>query len=486
MKDNKLIKLLSVFSRKEMTRFHELVHSPYFNKHEDVQRLVSFFDKIYPRFEDKNCHRHFIYERLFPGQKHDQPKLAILFTYTQRLVEEFLVQEQIKSANFLKDRLLLKGLRQRKQFTLYESVLDRTMKSMNEQSIRDSSYYQREYQLAVEADYFYTGITRKGRDQSLDQQLRSLDHYYLAEKLKSGVEVQIRRGILKQEYVNSMMQPVLREIAARHEEYQAIPAIDLYYRIYLMLTHSQTNYYFEALEILQAKEACFPKVELTTIYNYFQNYCIRQINANNPVFLKELFLLYRSQLQHALIIEDGYLSDLHYKNIVTTAIRLKELNWVKAFIENYRSFLRPEVMDNAYTFNLASYYHEIGEYHNVLELLTQVEYSDFRYNLGAKALLLRTYYELESFESLYSLVDSFLQYLHRNELLADSRRNGYYHLFRLTRRVAHLKSNWSYWRPEKRKKEWDKLQQEMLLVPAIFNKAWLEQKLVGLKTGLTS
>ncbi len=486
MIDNKLTKLLSTFSRKELTRFNDFVHSPYFNKHQEIRGLVKYFDRIYPRFDEKNCNRRIIFKNLFPGKKHDQPKLAILFTYTQRLVQEFLIQEQIVQDNYLKDRLLLVGLRQKRQFNLYESKLSRTTKSLQSQPIRDSSFHQKEYHLAVEADYFYTRIRRKGRDQSLDQQLESLDHYYLAEKLKSAVEVQIRRKILKQDYINPMMNPVLSELEQHHDIYQDIPAIDLYYRIFLMITEKETHYYFDALTALRAKENCFPKEELATIYNYFQNYCIAQINDNKPSFLKEIFHLYQSQLQQALIIEDGYLPDMHYKNIVTTGIRLKELDWVKQFIEDYRVALRPAVRENAYSFNLASYYHAVGEYDQVLELLNQVEYSDFRYNLGAKALLLRTYFEQNSFEALYSLVDSFLQYLHRNELLADSRRIGYYHLFRLTRRVAQLKSNWPYWRQEKKAKEWSKLKEDMGHAPAIFNKAWLERSLDGLRTGLTT
>lgn len=485
MIDNKLTKLLSTLSRKELTRFHDFVHSPYFNKHKEVRTLVSYFDKIYPRFDKGNCDRQKIFKKIFPGEIHDQPKLAVVFTYTQKLIEDFLTLEQVKEDKYLKNRLLLKGLRQRKQFKLYESKLGKTKKSLEYHAIRDSSYHQREYQLAVEADYFYTTIRRKGKDLSLDQQLRSLDHYYLAEKLKSAVEVQIRRKILKQEYINPMMKPVLGAMEEYHHLYQEIPAIDLYYRIFLMITEEETHFYFDALQTLQEKERFFPKEELATIYNYFQNYCIGQINNNNPAFLKEIFLLYQLQLQQELIIDEGYLSDLHYKNIVTTGIRLQELEWVKQFIEEYRLALRPAVRENAYSFNLASYYHAVGKYDEVLALLQEVAYSDFRYNLGAKALLLRTYYEQGSFEALYSLVDSFLQFLHRNEHLADSRRTGYYNLFRLTRRAAHLKANLQYWNTTKCQREWSRLQEDIEDGKTIFNKAWLVQQLHKLSTGLT-
>ena len=46
MKNNKLITLLRDFSRKEMTRFVEFVHSPYYNKHGEVRQLIAYFGRF--------------------------------------------------------------------------------------------------------------------------------------------------------------------------------------------------------------------------------------------------------------------------------------------------------------------------------------------------------------------------------------------------------------------------------------------------------
>jgi hypothetical protein len=100
-----------------------------------------------------------------------------------------------------------------------------------------------------------------------------------------------------------------------------------------------------------------------------------------------------------------------------------------------------------------------------------------RYNLGAKALLLRTYYELEEFDSLHALVESFRQYIQRNRLLADSRRNGYYHLFRLTRRIARLRAQIGYTPAERALQSLAKIRQDIQQTKAIFNRAWLEKKM---------
>ena len=52
---NKLIRLISSVSRKEMTRFREMAASPYFNKHQDTLGLVCYLSEIYPRFDEETC-----------------------------------------------------------------------------------------------------------------------------------------------------------------------------------------------------------------------------------------------------------------------------------------------------------------------------------------------------------------------------------------------------------------------------------------------
>ncbi|MDX1666964.1 MAG: hypothetical protein R3350_07035, partial [Saprospiraceae bacterium] len=172
-----------------------------------------------------------------------------------------------------------------------------------------------------------------------------------------------------------------------------------------------------------------------------------------------------------------YLSEWHYKNIVTTGIRLGEMDWVHNFIEQYRESLEPEARENAYRFNLASYYYAVGHFDGVLELLTKVEYSDLRYNLGARALLLRTYYDLGEYEALRSLRDSFKQYLLRNKLMSDSRREGYYNLFKFTHRAALLKMRVDYSSAESLNKDLSRLKRAVDASDAIFNRPWLLEKI---------
>lgn len=476
MMDHHLIKLINSLDRKEMTRLVAFSLSPYHNKHEDTRRLLAYLNKCYPKLTATNCDRKQIWSKLFPKQAFNNGKLAVLFTYAWRLAESFLIQEEIANSS-LRSIWLANALQRRQQWKDFEYTLKKARQEHEKDELRNTNYYQRSIALAEIASESFYVLEQQALDRTLMEKEQALDQYYVLEKLRDAVEFQVRREVVQGDYSARLLEGVLEELRQNAETYATAPAIQLYFRLYQMMEQPSLASYREALSVFQNNERRFPLDEIKIIYNYLQNFCIAQINRNDPPFLRELFSLYREQLERQLLHEQGHLIEWHYKNIVTTGIRLGELDWVNTFIESQKSALSPTAAENAYRFNKASYCHVIGEYDRVLDLLTQVEYSDIRYNLGAKALLLRTYYELEEFDSLHALVESFRQYIQRNRLLADSRRNGYYHLFRLTRRIARLRAQIAYSRADQVRQSLAKIKEDIQQTQAIFNRAWLEKKI---------
>lgn len=471
-----LFDLFKTFSRKEMTRFQAFSLSPYHHKHEETRALIAYFSDIYPAFNEQSCKRSTLWEQVFPGHPFDGAKLSVLFTYAWRLAEAFLVQEQLRESP-LPQTLLLSALRERGQKQLFERQLKKSKKYLEQLDLRDTHYYQQVISMAGEAIEFYGVWEPKRENQSLLEKESALDQYYVLEKLRDAVSLQVRRQILKGDYSARLLEGILEDLRSDPEVYGDAPAIRVYFNLYQMMEAPSLEVYRRTLGIFQENEHRLQQLEVTHIYIYLQNFCIAQINRNQEAFLRELFGLYQAQLARELLHEDGYLVEWHYKNIVTTAIRLGELDWADRFIEEHRGDLAPEAAENAYRFNKAAYWHAAGAYGKVLELLTQVEYRNIRYSLGAKALLLRTYYELGEFEALHALVESFRQYLQRNRLLADFRRGGYHHLFRLGRRLAKLRAQLPYLPKEQGRQRLAKVRNDLEATSPVFNRIWLEQKM---------
>ena len=317
---------------------------------------------------------------------------------------------------------------------------------------------------------------RNTKTKSIQDKQDSLDIFYLSEKLRDACEMSLRNQLLQVDYSLHLLKEVLTEIHQHPAKYQAIPSIMVYYQIYQMITQQNPTHYFELKQTLKLHLQAFPKEELRSIYAYAQNYCISQINQGIGSFLAELFDLYKAQLQNHLLLEKGFLSEWHYKNIVTVGLRLKDYDWVAQFIESYKERLPLQSRENAHRFNKAAYCYAIQKYDEVLQLLLTVEYSDIRYSLDAKSLLLKAYYDLEENETLFALCDAFRQYLKRNKEISDFRKEGYYNLLKFTQKAARIRGEIGFEAKEKLQAEVVKLQSEIAATETIFNVRWLESR----------
>ena len=101
--------------------------------------LIAYLNKIYPNFNDQNCNREVIFKSLFPQQKHNQSHLALLFTYSIRLLDKFLIQEQFKENNAFHKVLLLRNLRQRKQYKYYEKTMTNLESELETSQFKNSA-----------------------------------------------------------------------------------------------------------------------------------------------------------------------------------------------------------------------------------------------------------------------------------------------------------------------------------------------------------
>ncbi len=479
---NQLISVLKTFSRKEMTRFHAFVQSPYFNKHDEVRQLAGYLNQVFPKFNEKNCGRETIFQYLYPQQKHDQSQLAVLFTYLLRLLEQFLIWENFKGDTTTHQVLLLSALRERKLYRYYDKKMGKLEAQLAKTSIKDSNYYHHYFLKASEADQYYNQRARHETDHSIQRKQDYLDNYYLSLKLRDACEMQVRSRILRVDYQTDLLETVLAQVQSNVPHYEQFPSIIVYYRIYRMITSANDAAFSAAQKEVQTHIACFGPEEQRNLYNYLQNYCIERINQGQRQYLRISFDLSREQLQKKLLFDEkGYLSQWYYKNMVTAGIRLKEMEWIRQFIDDYKERLHPEVVENAYTFNLASYYYSVNELENVLELLVRVEYSDIRYSLAAKSLLLRTYYDLEEYEPLLSLSRSFVQYLQRNQLIKQERRQGMTHLVRFTQRACLIKTDLGFVARTKSQSEFERLRSDLASTDNVIYRDWLHNKLQELE-----
>jgi hypothetical protein len=193
---------------------------------------------------------------------------------------------------------------------------------------------------------------------------------------------------------------------------------------------------FRNLKILIGQKGqLFSAAENRDLHLLAINFCLRRHNrGERPFYTREALNLYREALERGLLFENNLLQKFTYNNILRLACIAGEWDWAKAFLEQYRSFLPEEERENTYRFNLASWHYLAGEYVRVPALLQTFEFADRDTQLNARQMLLRSFFELQEWQALDSLLRSFYSFLRRRHDIGYQRL-AYLNLIKYTRKI---------------------------------------------------
>jgi hypothetical protein len=239
-----------------------------------------------------------------------------------------------------------------------------------------------------------------------------------------------------------------------------------------LINNDNEQHYYELIDLLAQHESKFPRTEIHDMYTFAQNYCIKKVNSGNVSYMSVLLNLYKTLLKKDLLLEGETLPQWYYKNIATIAIRLEDFDWAKKFIHDYKNKLAAVHRDNDFTFALAILHFSMKEYRKTLSYLINVEYTDVFYHLDSKSLLLRTYYELDDWEPLISLIITFKTYLKRNKLISSHYGLTYLNFVTIVNKLAQYKMG--------KNVNLATLKEEIATVKEIANIIWLQKKIAEL------
>lgn len=251
-----------------------------------------------------------------------------------------------------------------------------------------------------------------------------LDAHYAIQKLRFYVSSIAFRGFRSADSEYRMlayMWDLLRAGPA-----SSLPLVRIYLDFAYCLQHPEDEARFaDLLANLASESNRIAPGELRECYLIAQNYCAFKINQGRTEYYRTVFEIFRTLIERSILLEEGRLSEGMYKNIITSGLRVNEYAWAESFILSYSDYLPEQIRENARLFNLANLYSHQKMHDKVISLLQNVAYSDIVYVLGAKMILLRTYYESREYIALDSLLDSVRIYVNRNQQLSRQTKREY-------------------------------------------------------------
>lgn len=417
MENSKLINLLISLKKEEFKALKKWVKLQAAENEETL--LFNFLAEYYPDFSPKLIEKERVYRKLFGANKYDDNKMRHLQSMLLGHVEQYIIQV-LEADDYRELFALLKYYRVRKLDKYFEQQLALLRKKLSVEKVNDSRFYY--YQMLADDEHnkYIKGKQKRTLEPNIQSLSDNLDRYYLINKLAVYTEALNYKNIVRAEYDIALIEPLLQEVEASDKF--KVPAVQLRYKALQTLAHGDDETHFAELKkLLQNHSDTLGADEAGDLNTMARNYCINRINKGHGKFARDLFELYQLEIKSIDPNSNYELSPAMYKNAVTLAFNLNEVQWAHGFIQHYSQLLPLAQREPNYTFNMARYYFINKDYIKVIGLLSTVEYSDLFMMLSVKMLLLKTYYELDEAQPFESLVHSF------RTLLKNKASIGYYH-----------------------------------------------------------
>lgn len=436
MIDSKFIQLYSCLNKTERKQLQKWVNSPIHNQHQQVQKLFKYLDSR-TTISKTTVAKKRIFKYLFPNKKYNDNQLRHIQSYALEVLENFVGYNQSFSKPLVLKKSQLAAYRGWKLQKLSTQTLKEIDQQLAQSPLDNGEYHLSAYQVEIER-FKLDSIEHRSKNNNLPQLFEHLSQFFIISTLKYACTALSHSNVYNTEYTIPLLDGVLTYVQNTDNS----PSIKTYYYAYQALKNPTEEQYYQKLkEIFFKHRISLSGEEQYEVLQLTINYCIKQINIGNSTYFEEVFELYQKGLSSKILLIESSLSRFTYKNIASTGLKLGRFDWVKKFILQYTAYLPLEYQEDYKHYNTAKLLFVQNDYANALKYLLQVaEYDDLFLTLDAKMMLLKIYYEEDSFDALSSLLASFRAFLQRKEIMSYHKQ-VYQNILRLVNKLLNILPN---------------------------------------------
>ncbi len=437
--DNKLLKIFKLLNKEETRRFKKLLQSPFFTTNTHLLRLYEYLIKYYPDFKHSKLTKALIFNYLFPDRVYNDNKLRMLLREFTRQLEDFLVIKEIQTNDKERKKHLINSYGKRNEMDSFKKGTFELLEAMKAVPIKNKYHFFEKQQLLQ--NLVYHPATPKTAA-IIDLQTEMMEHlelHYWANKTWMSCNLLSTRQFLNVDLHD--LELSIQNLPPKYlSKYAPLAA---FYNAFLFLKSPSESHYFQLKKAYLNGIKELGEPDKRDLYGYLVNYAVRRHNQGKLSFLNEIFEWNNIGLNHNLLVKGGRIDKSVFKNCCLIAIRLKDFGWVKKFIQNYRDYLHENIKKDTIILCQGYLYFYQKNYLKLIDLILPYKFHQFRDTLGAKGLLVRSYFELFlidntyiEFLMAYSL--SFERFLRRNDSIAKNVTKEYLNFILILRKITKL------------------------------------------------
>lgn len=435
MHKTQLISLLKHFSPGDMERFGSYLASPYFGCGENLRNLFAEIREHYPDFTHPDFRREKLFEKAGVLQKDYNDSTAR--NHTAELYDaalRFLSVEGLLSNEKDLTGAVLKELADR---NLNEHFLKRAEEiewNFENKFGADVSYFINRFRIeAYRLNFLISNdlITKHGGPQEavcrLNKSAAQLVNHFAGELVPLYTNLLALSHSFDIEPDSTLVYKLMERF--KMEELEEMTENDnphsFIFRVYAKMLDAYADIhnnekYFRFKESLAGHADRFSPDENSSLYFLLIGCCIMKI-TKGIAFDAELLALYKEMLSNGYHKNSGrkYIYPDFYRAVLTHALKMKDYDWLREFVEKYRTEVAPQERNNMYHFGSAYLQFTTGNYEQCLVHVNKITLDHFIFKYDVKNITLRTFFELGYFEEGLTLVSAYKDMLRKDKVLSS-------------------------------------------------------------------
>lgn len=169
----------------------------------------------------------------------------------------------------------------------------------------------------------------------------------------------------------------------------------------------------------------FNKNEKTTIFTYLLNFGANEIKKGNSEFNQDIFDLYKLAIENNFLIDkQEHISPRQFQNIINVGCSLRQFDWVRDFIEEYKQFLKISIRTEYVNLAYIIIFFREEKFNDVISTLNKTVFKNFTVQLIAKIYFLASSYELNIDDNLIEKCNSLIKYIRRHPEIGGINQNA--------------------------------------------------------------
>ncbi len=399
MFSKKLINTLKIIPKrgKELDNLRKFINSEYHGIDKAAVAVFNVWDKTlqndFATLDNKK-----VWQLAFPLKAYQDNQMRVYCSMLTDLIEQFLIQEELKKDTILQKQLLAKAFQARDKQQNFDKTNQELAILIKSQPLSAEKYLQS----AILRDCIFKDNRFKNiaqSDTTLSEYLSNLDQFYIIQKLKIINAINDQKTVLKDE-TQIVLEDEIINIATQNTDNQLIA---MYLNLIELCKTNTIAQYEKVKNYFNEHKNNFVEDDKKSILQHLQNFLTRHHNQGNNWATRPLFELKIETLSKPL-------SETSFLNMVSIACMAGELDLGEKFVAENAAELQKnqDIIVNIAYCNLyfyrfvqskdESYLKKVEHCNSQIASLKK----DLVYNLLLRVVLCKTYFELQKMDITYA------------------------------------------------------------------------------------